>query len=367
MLAPLFLGSLLPLFAFGEEANSVKPAPAESRIGPWKGLLGRTDVEGLIEFGGAYKSAGLDGGGSENLADIHLTTVEIGIAIPVHDWIRAKTVFLYEDPFHAEEGSLRLDAAFVTLGNTEEFPLYLSAGKLYVPFGVIQTHLPDEPAVDQPMTLILGETSGKAAVLGIELPGFSLSGYILDGSARRTGRGAGMSHGFDGHFRSSSNGPMEMLLGASYLSNIANANCLADTVCPDINVRGGKVAGLAAYVHLGLRRAFFDCEYVTALEDFCPEALPRARGGGAQPSAWNIEAGYRWNRERGLETVFKYAGSRETEALGLARRRFGVGLNREIVRSTTASFAFLRDRYSAGDVHGRGNGWTMLGQIAVAF
>ena len=46
----------------------------------------------------------------------------------------------------------------ITVGNPQKFPLSLTAGALYVPFGALLNHFPDSPLVDQPMTLTLGET-----------------------------------------------------------------------------------------------------------------------------------------------------------------------------------------------------------------
>jgi len=367
MIAPLLIGLLLPLPSFSEEANTAGAGQAETVDEPLKELLERIEIKGLIEFGGGYKSTRRQDESRASQSDIHLTTAEFGVAAAINHWIRAETVFLYEDPFDAEESGITLDAGFVTLGNTEKFPLYVSVGKLYVPFGILQSHIPDNPAADQPMTLLLGETSGRAVVLGMEHAGLSLSGYVFDGSAQKFGRNSGTAYGFDGHYLSSSSSTLGLLLGASYISNIANANCLTEAVCPDINLRGGKVGGLAAYLHLGFQGSFLHGEYITALGAFCPEALPQANGRGAQPSAWNIEAGYKWKGKRNLEMVFKYAGSNESEALGFARKRFGFGLNQEIVGNITASFAFLRDQYHSGDSSSRDRGYTVLGQIGVRF
>lgn len=367
MLAPLFMGLLLPPSSFGEDRNVAGTAPAGVLDESPKRFLERIGIGGLIEFGAGYKSTRLQDESRESQSDIHLTTAEFGIGAAIHDWIRAETVFLYEDPFDAEEGGVTLDAGFVTFGNTDKFPLYVSVGKLYVPFGILLSHLPDNPALDQPMTMILGETSGKAVVLGMEHSGLSLSGYIFGSSTQSVASNSGTSYGFDGHYLFSSSGTIELLTGASYVSNIANANCLTETVCPDINLRGGKVGGLAAYLHLGFHGSFLHGEYITALTAFCAAALPQVNGRVAQPSAWNIEAGYNWDWGRNLEMVFKYAGSRQTEALGLARKRFGLGLNQDISRNVTASFAFLRDRSHSGDINGRDKGYTVLGQIAVKF
>ena len=157
------------------------------------------------------------------------------------------------------------------------------------------------------------------------------------------------------------------MLGASYISNIADSDGLTDTIHSNVEAVGNSVGGISAYFHIGYRKFFFDGEYMTALDAFRRAELPMANGRGARPSVWNIETGYNWNWGRDLEMAFKYAGSNETEALGLPRKQFGFGLNQEITRNITASFALLRDRYHAGDINGRDEGHTVLGQIAVKF
>ena len=119
-------------------------------MGSQKGLLDkikdRISISGLVEAGAAYKVADKTTGTDEDSSDINLTTVELGVAVEVNDWGNLEMVFLYEDPFeNNEEDNVNVDVGTITFGNTEKYPLYLSAGKMYVPFGALLTHLPDDP------------------------------------------------------------------------------------------------------------------------------------------------------------------------------------------------------------------------------
>lgn len=325
----------------------------------------RAETGGLVEFGGGYKAADSNRRTRLAVSDLHLSTVEFSIGIPLNDWIRADVTFLYEGSFDGESSGLNLGAASITFGNAEKLPLYLSLGKLYVPFGALLTHLPDDPSADQPMTLLLGEASENAVLLGIGHAGLSLSGYMFRGEMQQSRDG--VSFGFDVRYDAPEGSRIELLLGASYISNIADSDGLTAAIQSNTVAIAGDIGGIGAYAHAGFRGFFADGEYMTALDSFRAGELPQATGGGARPAAWNIEAGYSWNWGRKLEAVIKYAGSRDTEGLGLARKRFGFGLNQEIVRHVTASFAFLKDRYHAGDVQGRTEGFTVLGQVAVSF
>jgi hypothetical protein len=106
---------------------------------------------------------------------------------------------------------------------------------------------------------------------------------------------------------------------------------------------------------------------MTALDEFDPTELAKANGEGAEPSLWNIEAGYNWDWCKNLEIVLKYAGSDETESLGFPEDRYGIGFNQEIFEGVIGSVAFLKDEYHSGDADDRDDGYTALGQIAIEF
>jgi len=154
----------------------------ESEGGLLDKIMERVSIGGLVEVGAAYKSADKTNGTDEDSSDINLTTVELGVGVEVNDWINLEMAFLYEDPFeNDDEDNVNVDVGTVTFGSTEKYPVYLTAGKMYVPFGALLTHFPDDPLVDQPMTLLFGETSEKAVLVGLEHSGFAVCGYAFNG------------------------------------------------------------------------------------------------------------------------------------------------------------------------------------------
>jgi len=62
----------------------------------------------------------------------------------------------------------------ITLGNMEMFPVYLTAGKMYVPFGNFESNM-----IQDPVTLEIGETRESAGQVGFEHSGFYGSAYAL--------------------------------------------------------------------------------------------------------------------------------------------------------------------------------------------
>jgi len=156
-----------------------------------------------------------------------------------------------------------------------------------------------------------------------------------------------------------------MLIGTSYISNIADSDGLTDHISGNVDELEDYVDGLAAYLRLGYNDFFFDAEYMTALDEFQTAELGGI--GRDEPSVWNIEAGYNWNWGKNLEIVFKYAGSDETEALGFPEERYGIGFNQEIFEGVTVSVACFIDEFHGGDANDNDDGNTVFGQIAVEF
>ena len=328
-------------------------------------------LSGLIEVGWAFQD--VDHRWNPPLepteldySDIALTTVELGIGAEVNEWVNAEVVLLYETPTFEGGGPLDVDVATVTIGNTEEFPLYFTGGVMYVPFGALLTHFPDDPLIDVPLTLAMGETREDAALLGIEYQGFSLSAYAFNGDVTlREHNNQIETYGFDGNFSHDDEAGFDVLAGASYISNIVETDGLEAHF--DGVELWDRVEGCAAYFHIGIAGFFVDAEYMTALSTFTVNELTQGNK-KAEPEVWNVEFGYNLDWGKNLEIALKCAGSAEAEALGYPEKRYGIALNQEIFEGVIFSVASLYDDYEKRrDANGRDDRKTVYGQIAVEF
>ena len=106
-------------------------------------------INGLIELGGVWASVDYEAGTGESHSDLNLTTAELTLEAQVNEWVHVTTTFLYEDATFGDETSIDLDVGTITIGNTEKYPLYFIGGAMYVPFGALLTHFPDDPLIDQ--------------------------------------------------------------------------------------------------------------------------------------------------------------------------------------------------------------------------
>jgi hypothetical protein len=337
----------------------------------------RIEFHGLAEVGWKWSQFGFVGSESRDLSDIQLITIELGIEGSVFDWLSFNILPLFEEG--TDDVDIFLDEASLTIGGTEKFPFYLTAGKLYLPYGRLYTRFPDDPFVNVPVTLEFGETRDSAVILGFSRYGFTLEGYVFNGELL-----AGKEHhfndfGFDASYNMSNDwGSLE--IGGSYISlmdawnfqDSINSNCLCSrreglgglfrvTEEGEIEELEHEVGGIAAYLSLEYGNTFLTGEFMTTERAFTPVELPRWDGDGAHPQVWNIEAGYNFEDTlpRPFELVFKYAGSKDAEALGsfadngvlaeevtiIPKNRWGACLNIGIAPFTTYSFAYAYDRF----------------------
>jgi hypothetical protein len=308
-----------------------------------------------------------------------MTTVELGIGAHVNDWVSAEMVLLYEDPSGAiqiydgvrDETDFYVDTAIITIANAEETPAFLKAGKMFVPFGALLTHFPDDPGIDSPLTLLMGETNEKALLIGADWEGFTFCGYVFNGDVEEKGGGGDNvieSYGFDANYAfEDETQDLDMLVGASYISNITDSDWIEETLHHHNVEIDDYAAGAAAYFHVGLQGFFFDAEYMSVTDSTKLYDAGVYVGKINNAEVYNFEAGYNYNWWRNLEITLKYAGSNNCEMLGFPRDRYGINFNQEIFDNTVLSVGYLYDEYEGDDALDRNTRDLVFSQLAVEF
>lgn len=362
-----------------EQRIAEPKAHAEPEHAGAKSVLGHIEdsihIHGLLEFGAAYHSTDMNYGSFEHDSDLSMTSVEVGIGAKVNDWVSAETLLIYEDGSGAidtydhlrGETDFDVETAIITIANPEVTPGFLKAGKMFVPFGALLTHFPDDRGIDSPITLLMGETNEKALLIGAEYAGFTVSAYAFNGDVEEMGdsnENVIETYGFDARyaFKCPYN-DMDMLVGASYISNIADSDWIEEV----LHHHGAHIVdyagGAAAYFHYGFQGLFFDAEYMAATDHV--DTMTGVDHG--KPTVWNFEAGYNYNWWRNLEIALKYAGSDDCGFLRLPRDRYGINFNQEIFDHTILSVGYLYDEYAGDDGLDRNTRDLVFSQLAVKF
>lgn len=336
-----------------EEAESFRIKTEEEIRGKEVGaheesLLGkineRVTLSGVVEVE-ASSAEDFDGA---DTSDITLATVGLGLDAEITEWVNAHLLLLYEED---DTEPMDLDEGTITLGNLEKFPLYLTAGKMYVPFGSFESNM-----ISDPLTLELGETRESAAQVGFAASGFYGSFYAFNSDINETGDddtiasfGANAGYGY-------LNDKMSLDLGVGWINNIAAADNLSgyfdDAGITEVQ---DYPAGLTAHLTLGYGPFMLIGEYLGALNAFDASELD-FNGRGAEPSAWNFEAAY--TREiKGKETTFAvgYQKTDEALALELPDERILGCIGVEIWENTSLALEYLHDEDYSVNEGGTGN------------
>lgn len=294
------------------------------------GLMSR--ISDRIRFGGLIEvEASVDSNDVVgNSSDITLATVELAVDAKINDRVSAHVLFLWEeddtDPIALDEGTITIDIAD---------GVSLTAGKMYLPFGVFESHF-----ISDPFTLELGETNETALLLSYAAGPVGLLGGVFRGSVAEQGDGDDVSD----YVLSASYAPNEdIVISAFYLSNIGDSDFgLTNAAVTN------TVAGWGAFASVKKGAVLASAELISAVKRLDPADLVSAvNAGGDKPMAYNFEVAYDISDK--LEIAVKYEGS--DDITGLPRKQYGVAASYAIFESVTASIEFLHGEFAddAGD------------------
>lgn len=303
----------------------------------------RIQISGLVEVEASYGKTDFKDPATEDeeTSDVDLAVVELVVDAKIAKHVDGHVLFKWE------EDDLFVDEGFITLVGSEDFPAYLIAGRQYIPFGYFESNF-----ITDPTTLILGETNEGAVVGGYRFSGemVDISVGAFNGRVKEIGKDDKISN-FVGALVVT---PFEnIMLGASYTSNLAAANSLSEQVT-DLDGDGASdnissfVGGYSAFVAASfLDRFKIIGEYVSAADEFkAGELYEVADTKMRQPAAWNLEFGFAVSDS--WEIAVKYAGSEDGDAGGgefLPESQYGAVVNWGIFENTNLAFEYLHGEF----------------------
>jgi len=321
-----------------QAAPAGQTAPVDSDTTLMQAINDHVELSGLVEIE-AFKSKDYN---DDDSSDINLATVEIGLDAKISDWTMAHLLLLYEEG--EEDDHLLVDEGTITIGNAEKFPLYLTAGKMYLPFGFYESAM-----VSDPLTLELGEINDSALQVGFTSSGFYGSVYGFNGDINETGKDDEVnSWGVNAGYAYEAEG-FALDVGMDWINNIGDTDGIGDYLedrDPTLVVPSeidDYVDGLALHAVFDLGQFRLIGEYVAALDEFEPADIDFDNQ-GAEPEAMAFEVGYT-TELFSRETVFAlgYQNTEEALALGLPEDRYLAAVSIGIFDRTTLSFEYLID------------------------
>jgi hypothetical protein len=314
--------------------------------------LAAVTLNGLVQIEARY-NRDYD---KKDTSDLVVDEVDLGIKAQIDKQIKANIVFVYEEDITPWE----VDEAILTWNNLESL-LYVAAGQMYVPFGKFESNM-----ISDPLILQLGEIRETAAKIGFEAGNLYGSFYGFNGTTNDDSDDTIDHYGANfGFFQEREN--INYDLGLSYISDIGDTDGISDALGEEMKDYD-SVNGLSA--HFILNRSSFGLmgEYITALDQFNADHLA-FNGNGAEPKAWNVEAGYTFNL-LGKETIFAlgYQATEESLALELPKTRITGVISMASYKNTTISLEYAS--YKDYDQNDGGTGEraeSVIFQVAVEF
>ena len=251
---------------------SASPAEENETKSFVESMTENVTISGLIEVQAGFESYFDD----TNTSDIWLETADFEIGFEPNEWVNGYVYICWYD----DDESFDLDEAVVNLGNTDKYPVTLSVGKMYVPFGVFETNM-----VSDPLTQEFGETRKVAFKINGEYKNVYGSVYTFNGDVDEVGEedkircfGANIGYTMETE-------KVEMDLGLDYINNIMESFGFQDNY-DDMELQD-YADGLSAHAVVSSGPVKVIGEYVTAMDDieFTDEKIDA-------PKAWNMEVGY---------------------------------------------------------------------------
>ena len=349
----IFFGNVFPVFA--EELSNYELTQRLKEIEKQAGISGisgrwmdRLSFSGLLEAEAGYESIDYEAPAleDEDASDAVFATMEFGVDAVINDYFSGHALFLWEED---ETEPIDLDEGLITLTGGEGFPGYLTAGKMYLPFGNFASNM-----VSDPLTLELGETRESALQAGIEMNGFYGSAYLFNGDMDEAGEDSHLDNFGASAGLAMENADFSLDAGVSYISNILDSDGLGDTVAESMDASGTELdeyaAGLGAHAIVTAGPVMFIGEYITALD--APEFVSDTAGAGftgEEMAAWNAELGYFFEiAEKPANAGLAYQGTDKAGDFLPETRMMGT-IGCEIFEATNLALEYFHDAYENDD------------------
>ena len=312
-------------------------------------------IEGLIEVEAGYEKNNYDDAEDEDesSSDFSLATIELGLDVRANDYVSGRILFLYEEEPDAE---IEVDEGYIGIGK-DGFPLYLTFGRQYIPFGYFESHF-----ISDPLTLELGETRETSLVAGYENDMINLFIGFFNGDVDEAGED-------DNHIDNYLAGVVvtvpempfgHLVFGGTYLSNLAESDSLSEEIATEDGAIIEKVPGYSVFASLAVNeKILVEGEILGAVDEFVVGELSFDGGESCKPEAWNVELAYLLTDS--LQFALRYGGSSDGGDF-LPETLYGGCLSYKVLKNTFLALEFL-----AGEFENQDEITIATAQLAVTF
>lgn len=217
-------------------------------------------------WGGTLNTTGSQGVGYKQGASIYLTSAKLYAMGNIGDWV---STFLSFQPATSNAASTTFDQAFITFGNLNKNPLFLTAGKSYLPFG---TFAGNGPWSNSLTTNDFRTQQTNQINLGFYQNGLTLNFAVAnDGTdTRNNGSSYGSNMGvfvYNVFYNKSYANSFNYSVGASYLTDIRGLNNNVGGAYNAANgLSGGKNGAYDLNGSIGYKQVTLNAEYASTTD-----------------------------------------------------------------------------------------------------
>ena len=287
------------------------------------------------------------------------STIELGIDADITEHLTGHVLFLWEED---DTEPIDLDEGFISISGGGGIPLYISAGKMYVPFGNFESNM-----ISDPLPLELGETRESAIQAGFDAEGFYGSVYAFNGDIDEAGKDSRIDNFGANAGYAVENDNFSVDAGISYINNIVDSDGLSELVTEIMDADGSMldkyVGGFGAHAVINIGSLMLVGEYITALDE--PEFLtdvPGEKLSKEKIAAFNAELAYSFPIA-GKETFMGIAWQ-GTDNAGdfLPESRVMGAVGAQIFENTSLALEYRHDEFKNDDEVD-----TVTAQLAIEF
>ena len=177
------------------------------------------DQRPIVEISGGIAGSATQAFNPQNSGNFSLSTAEIDVNAMVSKWATGFMTLGY-----GSNSQVVVSRGFVTFGDLDKFPFYLTAGQIYLPFGRYFSGLNTAP-----LTLSLARIKDQAAILGYSKGNLSMQGYVYPGVNGDTGNTAFHSGGVNANYKIVFNPDININLGSGVISDMTDSQGMKST------------------------------------------------------------------------------------------------------------------------------------------
>lgn len=306
--------------------------------------------------------------------DIDLTRAELDLVASVAEWGTGEMIINYESlqstasalptsESRVTNSRLKIDRAFITIGNLLKCPVYSTIGQIYVPFGIY-----NNAYVTDPLTKTLGRIKERVASLAFSKNGFYGSVYAFQGDSYTNRDGFAIDNwGANLGYKINPVGGFNTEVGIGFVDNIADSEGLQAAIfgdqpgTPDSEQLRTRVPAVDAYLSFNYKPLTILGEYLTATHPFSSLDMSY-NNHGAKPSAMDAEAIYNFDLfSFNTNIAVGYGHSWQTLAMELPQQSVFAVFSTSLWKYTIESLEFRHNiNFPFNDVASFGSPTTML-------